>query len=567
MNDPNLIAKSYNNFGVLNRRKGDFQKAKDYFLQSFTLSKEEKDTAALSGVSNNLGLVYENLGNYEEALKYHIFSLREREKLGAQLDIASSLNNIGNLYIAIGDHEKAEEYMNKSLEIKRAVGNKHHIASTLQNLAIVKYHQKKLEEALSYYEESLGIYKSLDDKRNIGSVLSNMAFLAGKNEDYQKALDYNLQSIAILEEIQSLGKLCHAYNSLAATYQTVKNYSSAKTYALKAEALSDEIGDLQSHEYALQILFEIHYSMKDYKNAFEYMHAYTEIKDSLLNESNSERILELETKYETEKKEKEIAQLEIEKAKQALSIERRDNTIYILISVFVLLLVIAYFLFRQYRTEQKHKSLKLEQRLLRSQMNPHFIFNAISGIQNYITNKKPLEASSYLSDFSKLMRSILMSSSTEFVVLEDELNTMDYYMKLQQLRFPDKMAYEIITDESLDTDELMIPPMLIQPFIENAIVHGIAKKEEGKGKIELRLKQKDDTLIVEVSDNGAGLNNTDQKRKKHTSMATDITKGRIENFRRSYKQKVHFEMNNRIKESGEIEGTKVLFELPLRYID
>jgi len=181
-------------------------------------------------------------------------------------------------------------------------------------------------------------------------------------------------------------------------------------------------------------------------------------------------------------------------------------------------------------------------------------------------NKNPLEASSYLSNFAKLMRSILNNSSKEFITLVEEIETIENYLKLQKLRFPNKFEYEVIVAENLDTEELLIPPMLAQPFIENAINHGIANLSGKTGKIEVDFQLATNKIVLTITDNGTGL--TENKPLgKHVSMATEITKNRIRNFKKTYKQSVNFTITNLANEKNDLTGVKVDFNLPLKYQD
>lgn len=151
----------------------------------------------------------------------------------------------------------------------------------------------------------------------------------------------------------------------------------------------------------------------------------------------------------------------------------------IVLSLFGLL----FFQRKRYKAEQK--SIVMEQRLLRAQMNPHFLFNSLASIQNYIINQDTDQASIYLSRFSKLVRNILDNSTEEYVPLEKEIDTIRNYLELQKVRYAGKFDFTITVDEKLDEENTLIPPMLAQPFIENAIEHGI-KHKETNGHIAIR---------------------------------------------------------------------------------
>lgn len=306
--------------------------------------------------------------------------------------------------------------------------------------------------------------------------------------------------------------------------------------------------------------------MKQYADALEYYTLFAEIKDSIINAESKREVAELRTKYETEKKQQRIETLETENELKELKIAKSRYYTSSLILLIAIITGFGYLLFRQNRMKARQSNMELEQKLLRVQMNPHFIFNSISAIQNYIIQHEPMEASSYLSNFAKLMRLLLQNSKEELITLEVELETLTYYLDLQKLRLRDKMTYSISVDEQMETNEIGIPPMLAQPFIENSIEHGLLKKETS-GKIEVVFSNSDNSLYVEIIDDGAGRQNETQlKQTGHMSLATQITNDRLKLLQRKYKGEASMEYFDLKDEKGEGIGTKVKITIPLIYL-
>ena len=197
-------------------------------------------------------------------------------------------------------------------------------------------------------------------------------------------------------------------------------------------------------------------------------------------------------------------------------------------------------------------------------MNPHFIFNSLIAIESYIYDNDPATAGAYLSKFAQLMRQTLENSAEEYITLEKEILALQNYLTLQQLRFENTFNFTIHVDDAIDTSQIHIPPMLTQPFIENAIEHGF-KKNQGTGQIQINFKLKDNCLLGEVIDNGIGIyqNQKPQEIKPiHKSMALSITTERLQLLNKGASKKISLNIQELNKE-GTVTGTGVYFSIPL----
>jgi LytS/YehU family sensor histidine kinase len=212
--------------------------------------------------------------------------------------------------------------------------------------------------------------------------------------------------------------------------------------------------------------------------------------------------------------------------------------------------------------------IDLEQRLLRAQMNPHFIFNSLCAVQDFILAGKPQKANTFLTKIARLMRNILENSREEFIPLEKEIETVKLYLDLQQLRFETGFNYDIMLDEAIDPENLSIPPMLTQPCVENSIEHGLLPMKE-KGQLKITFSFRNDLMMLEVIDNGIGRKDaaaraSEKKNKK--SVSTHVTKERLENFRKTLHQKsISYEIID-LYDNDRSAGTKVVMMLPYKKI-
>lgn len=235
----------------------------------------------------------------------------------------------------------------------------------------------------------------------------------------------------------------------------------------------------------------------------------------------------------------------------------------ILLFVFVVVMIVIY---RIRELKLQNKAASLEQRFLRSQMNPHFIFNSLGAIQSFIFKNEPIVAATYLSNFSDLVRMILNNSRQDLISLQTEVKTLNQYLDLQVLRFGDKFDYEIEKDDDLDLEDVFIPPMLAQPFIENSIEHGF-KGMQSKGLIQVCFKIIDDKIVLVCQDNGMGINASikekEQQNKKYKSLATKITRDRIAVLNKVHKSNIQLEILDLKDISKQEQGTRIEIKIPM----
>ena len=302
------------------------------------------------------------------------------------------------------------------------------------------------------------------------------------------------------------------------------------------------------------------------KTAIEYLISCSDAKDTLRKLTANRESVEIQTRYETERKNAEILSLSRKNELNALQLSQTRLVVAGLGGLLLVIVFMTVVLIRQYHLKTSQHNLLLQHRLLRTQMNPHFMFNSIASIQNFIIKEKPALASDYLSRFTKLVRQILNNSAVEWVPLEDEISSIENYLALQKIRYRELFDYVIDIDEQLDVETISIPPMLAQPFIENSIEHGI-KPKDSKGHIKFNLKQKDSFFVMEIEDDGVGRAKAKEidrtAGKDHKSMATSITRKRINNLNKEFKKKIEFKIIDLIDDSGNALGTKVVFEIPL----
>jgi signal transduction histidine kinase len=234
----------------------------------------------------------------------------------------------------------------------------------------------------------------------------------------------------------------------------------------------------------------------------------------------------------------------------------------------IFMIAISRFLQRQRKIKQRAREelARMEQKIFRLQMNPHFVFNALLAIQGFMYQKNARDAGRYLTSFAKLIRHTLYGSREDQVPLNNELEAMKYYLELQRLRFNDNFDFKIDIDDHIFTESVRIPPLLIQPFLENAIEHGLQHKN-GKGELRLGIMQEGDMLVIEIEDNGIGRDAAMQLQKKkgklHKSLGMEIVKSRLESLRKVIGKKIDLKVSDLLNDDGSVKGTLVRIRIQI----
>jgi len=380
-------------------------------------------------------------------------------------------------------------------------------------------------------------------------------------EFYDQALDISVSEQDLTRQAEVLGKL-------GEIYKLKQEYPKALTYTQNGLRIAEEVGALALIIEATKNLSEIYERSGWDKKALEQYKNFARLKDSLFNAEKYKAITEMEVKYESAKKEQQLVLLEERNQVQMLKLSWRNRLYISSLLVLGMMGILAYILFRNHRLKTRHKAIELEQKLMRSQMNPHFIFNSLIAIQSYIYKQEAVKAGDYLAKFADLIRIILENSRAEFVPLDKELKMLNAYLELQMLRFEDKFTYVIEIKSDIESSMLKIPPMMAQPFIENAIEHGIRHKDE-KGYIVIVFEKSDGYIQCSVEDDGVGREKAmeTQKKRAHQSMATSITRERLDILSRREKRKFEMKIVDLKNDDGSAIGTKVIFNMPFRIVD
>lgn len=544
------------NFGVISEKKGDYDQALEYYKKASDLYRIINDSTGLASVYNNSGLVYANKGENDKAIVFYLKSAKIYEKIKDEHTAASTYINIGRVFMGEADYDKAISYFDQAISILKKTQNLDTLGIAYLNAAIAYMGKLDFDKATQQNNKAFEVFKKTENLYMLSHVYNNFSYLYTEKGNYKKAIEYTLLSLPISEKLGDKLGMSYKLMSIASDYNSLKQYNNSISYATKSLVLAKELGALREQMNAYEQLVDAYSGENNYKKALEYQILQTQLKDSLFTIEKTEKINDIQTKYETEKKDLEIAN----KALKIDSLEKKAerDKIFMLAAALVLGLgILALILFYRNRlTQEKYKTELFNQKLLRSQMNPHFIFNTLTSIQSYMFEKDTQKAALYLSSFSKLTRSILEGSRHDFVSLQEDFETNENYLKIQKMRYDGLFEYSISIDDSLDPDHVQIAPMLIQPFLENSVKHGF-KDITYKGHLEVIYKKIGNTLQITVEDNGKGV--TDNKEHAHKSHALGITKERLYILNKRSKKNITFSV-----EHPADKGYKVVFHIPLK---
>ncbi len=539
--------------------KEEFDDAIKFYLRAEPFFNEERDSARLSGVYSNLALVHSYKANYKTSMLYYEQSLKIDTDRKNRLGMAKTLQNMGLIFGNWKKYELQKSYYSRALNIYKELEDKRSIADMSLNIGATLVMQKKYEEGYPYYIEALQSYKELKDSVRIASVKTNIGCYYNRLERYDDAYNYIIEAIELFENVGEKRKLISAYSALGDLYLGKGEKSKAIEIYQKCEEITSSLGIMEQKADNLHCLYKTYKEISDFENALRVHEQYIVIRDSIYAEEKLDKILELENKYLLQKSQNKVTEL---------TAKNRLYTIIFLGIAFALISggVFLIFYTRDRGMKEKQRLLSLEQKVLRTQMNPHFIFNSLSAIQCYILENKIMDAVDFLADFASLMRMVLHYSREEYITLEQEREVLDFYIDLQNKRFGDMVKYRIEIDEGLENSSIMIPPMLAQPFIENSFEHGELYKRND-GEILVKFKKKGKSLSYLIEDNGIGISakikeSNSPTTKKHKSMALKITKERLKLINKSHVgHKINLTVEDRSKYGK--SGTRVEFTIPL----
>lgn len=526
----------------------------------------------LARAYGSMGIVFSEQNSYAKALQNHLKAVKLYEETGQELKVAQVCNNIGVVYLSQHQEFKALDYFLKCFKIQEK--NKRSSGITATNIAKIYLKQNNYPEALKYFQLAQKSFKKYPDARGLGELLTHFGRYYQKQNKNVEAVSSFEKALNEFNKIDDKFGSSDTYYYLGAFYLEQKDYQKALQNTKKALALAQELELLELTQNAELALSAIYEKLGQTSESLKHFKLYAAAKDSLQSQENVRQMVQTEMNYEFDKKES-LLQKEQEKKEIVFEEQIKRHRLEIIFSIlFVILLFGIVFLI--YNRLQLKKNLTLqkelaeyEQKALHLQMNPHFVFNCLGSISSFIVQNGTDSAIKYLAKFSKLMRLTLEYSKEALIPIDKEIESLQNYLELEQLRFNQVFDFSIAKSAAIE-DDLALPPLLLQPFVENAIIHGLIPKQE-KGKIDISFELEGENLLCSIIDNGVGLEASQKLKEQsvsiHKSMALDITKKRLEMMETTTQKKSFVTIDEMVDENGIVKGTKVVLHLPVQYLE
>jgi len=591
------LTRLYYKFSVLLSHRGETKRAVAYLNEALKLAQGLKNEKAIATITNNLGGEYWDLGERTLSTQNYKLSLQAAKQLQDSNRIAGVYLNLGDNYKEQGDLKTGMEYFLKALNLKEHISDSSRLsfyyikageisqesrnwknwekyirqayalrnnpkttppmekAIIYENLGGIAELNNQSRQALKYYDTLMQVSKKAAYENGQRSALTNMAHIYQNRGQLNKALK-------LIEKADKLTTENPYYkissnNQKAELYRQSGNYSKALALAKANISMPELVNYAPERHRTFKLLYRLNARLGHYQEALRWNDSLRNLENYLRDKDVRIKINELEAKYQTEKKEQQISLLT---AQNKIS-EQKIRIGVLLIVALIIILVFGVFVERTNKLRAEYREATLYQQLLRVQMNPHFIFNALTSIQHFMLNNETRKAAFYLGKFASISRLILEFSINESIPLSKEIEILKSYIELERMQKSYPFSYSFSIDESLETDFINIPPMALQPFVENAILHGLKGKGE-KGYLLLKFSEKEDILEVVVEDNGSGIQTSPKSKKPHhRSMAMNIFEKRRKLWEKRTKKSLPLSILTLNQEGG--SGTRIIIHLPI----
>lgn len=531
----------------------------------------------LSAAFNTQAKIYDYFGQVELSVAKNLVALQMAEEITDVYLMAKYAREVGEAQDKIENLDDAQYYFNRSKADAIRVKDVRQIGLADIFLADIFRKRKKYDEAIDFCEDAIRVLTEKNDLNSLGEAHVVLGRIYKEQKKYDAAVQNYNQSLVYFESANNVEMIADAFHDVGTVFLEQKKYKTALNYLERSIEIREKGGSTNKIYETYRVISRLYDDTNRPVKALEYLQKYLDFMDNNTTVQAATKVAELSESYRAEQRERYIQlqkdSIERERQERLVTDTKLENSqlrnnlqrsvILALVILSILAGVILFYRWNQNKIKQQQREAEMSQTLLRAQMNPHFVFNAMSVIQSYIYDNDTKNSTRFLVNFSRLMRLILENSPKEFIPIRTEVEILEKYLAMQKLRFEDRFEYFIETDQVILDEFGIIPPMITQPFIENSIEHGQLHTVDG-GYIRIEFRKVEGMLQIAISDNGIGIEASKENKKSsaHKSMAMEITSERIENLNNKYKTTGFMKIENLNSERN--TGTKVQISLPYK---
>ena len=506
---------------------------------------------------NRIGMAYQISANYPKAMEVFLQALKLNEKISYLNGRQRNLHNLGIAYRDQGDHRQALEYFFKAKALEEQLRDSRMLSITLGGIGDNYRRLKNFDSARKYVQQSFDVASQIKYDRQIGAALYYLGEIYSEMEEDKLALEKYRLSFSYLKQSENYLRLCDVSLGIAKLYQKEGKNDSVVLYARRSLLIAKEGGFTKQLRDAARFL-SYYFRELSADSAYFYQDIAKAANDSIFSEEKTRQVQGLA--WDEQLRQMDMAASAEKRKRQSILFSAAGGLAVLLFIVLAQLRINSIRKKEKGKIAQVKKEAELEMQSLRAQLNPHFIFNSLNAIQELILLEESEKSQTYLARFAKLLRMILENAEQPFVPLNKELELIELYLSLEKLRLPD-LEFSITTDNSINIEETFIPNMILQPYIENSLWHGLSHKD-GDKKLELNIYKQNGAVVYEIKDNGVGRKKSAELkslyRKEHKSKGMELLSKRFKLLAEEYGSEVETSITDIQDEKGTIVSIKVL---------
>jgi len=519
--------KALNRIGSAVLLNNDHKQALLYYSDALALAEELGNKKMLAEVYGYIGYAYTTQDNYPEAFNYNFKALKLDEESGDKYKAAKIWLSIGTFYTNLDNQPEALNSYTMALKLfkESPETERRDIAACYHFMGRSNLLQGNYTKAIGLFQAALKIWIEIDRKSfiagttsQIGSVykalgdsIRNAGNANNADKMYKEAMKNFYTALHIAEKSEDIEGIASEYKNIADMHIIFKEFLQAGSYLNKALILTKSRTSKQSFQDIYQSLSTLDSATGDYSSAYTHYQLYIKYHDSIRNEEAAKKIEQYKMQFVFDKKEDSLKQKQL-LTETKLHTEKKQNYFYL--AGITLLAILSLLVYRNLQNQKKINRLaadayaneraELELQSLRAQLNPHFIFNCINSIDAFIHSNDKYNATVYLNKFARLLRNILDSSKLNTVSFTKDIDTLKLYVELEELRHENKFRSVLNIQDELLSNDYKVPALIIQPFVENAILHGLKNREDNNGLLQIEIRKTDDKIEYRIKDNGIG---------------------------------------------------------------